>query len=265
VQAVTDVATAQEKAGDKPAARATLSRAVEAIMRIPDEDERFISEMDLASTKVESLASLAKCQVKIGEKVAARDTVTKALPLLDRLDLYNVLLPAHAVAEVQISLADPSAAKKTMADAARKIRVISDTADRAWEANLVASAQIDLGLADEALATLREITMPLVPLSNDRYGDGRDRLAVLLARAGDLAAGYRIARQVKDEPDYTIRTVAGYHVVAKGADEALALAEKQTDPVLRTRLYHGIAIGLLHRAKVEASTSWTIDSCWLTW
>ena len=71
--------------------------------------------------------------------------------------------------------------------------------------------------------------------------------------------------QIEGDPDFTVRQVAVHNVVANGTEEALALAEKETDPAMRCELYHGIAMGLLHLAKVETSTSWLIGSDWLMW
>lgn len=266
VEAFRAIAAAQAKARNEAAARATLKQAVDMIVGLSDDD----------SLKVESLALLAMCQVEIGECAAARDTVAKAMPWLARCD-SDVVLPAHSIAEVQVRLDDRLSAKKTLDDAARKILATSDAEFRVWDGTTMASAQIDLGFNREALTTLRSLAVPLAASTKkgeeeeeneeeeDPYSSGRDNVAVLLARAGDLARGYQLAREIETEPDFTVRQVAAHYVVVNGSEKALALAEKETDPAMRCELYHGIAMGLLHLAKVETSTSWLIGSDWLLW
>ena len=265
VEAFRAIATAQAKARNGAAARATLKQAVDMVVGLPDDD----------SAKVESLALLAMCQVEIGERVAARDTVAKAMLWLARRD-SDLVLPAHSIAEVQVRLDDRLSAKKTLDDAARQVLATSDAEFRMWDGSTMAKAQIDLGFNREALTTLRALVVPLAASTKkgeeeddekeeDPYCSRRGDVAVLLARAGDLASGNRLAREIEGDLDFTVRQVAAQHVVANGPEEALALAEKETDPAMRCELYHGIAMGLLHLAKVETSTSWLIGSDWLMW
>jgi hypothetical protein len=209
----------------------------------------------------QALTSLAERQLEVGEKAAAAGTLAKALQALRQTDEYNLTIPAAVVAAAQVRFGDPSAAKKTLVEAARKVRTISNAADRVREAGGIAKAQIALGFNDAALTTVREIVLPLIP-PPDPGLDGREEAAMMLARAGDLARAYQLAQEIQEHP-YTranaVRNVAAYHVMAKGPDEVLTLAEKETDPLLRSSLYHGIALMLLKADGVEAPTFWRVD------
>ncbi len=242
------VAAAQAKAGKQAAARATLEQAISMV------ECALAEQQDL---KAQSLAELAECQFEIEEKAAAANTIAKALQALNQVDNeYNVQIPAAVIAAAQVRLGDLSAAKQTLEEAARKVSTISDAADRAHEAGRIAAAQIALGFNEAALTTVREIVLPLVPLPNPAL-DGREEAAMILARAGDLARGYQLAREIREDPYARangVRKVAAYHVMAKGPDEVLALAVKETDPVLRSSLYHGIALTLLKSGGIVAPT-----------
>jgi hypothetical protein len=126
------------------------------------------------------------------------------------------------------------------------------------------------GNATAAAATLQEALEAAQETAP--FGDGisvdtaRELAMTKVVRAhlggGDLAGGYQIARQLElgiDVRTNSVRAVAAHHVMAKGADEALALAEKETDPALRSSLYYGIASTLLKSAGIETPTYWLID------
>jgi hypothetical protein len=79
--------------------------------------------------------------------------------------------------------------------------------------------------------------------------------ARLLAQAGDFAGGYEAAKKVGGGASfraYGMQIVAAYQTMAQGSAAALTFAEKESNPVLRCGLYHGIALGLLKVRGVEA-------------
>ena len=126
-----------------------------------------------------------------------------------------------------------------------------------WDGSTMAKAQIDLGFNREALTTLAALAVPLAASTKkgeeeedekeeDPYCSRRGDVAVLFGGpAGDLASGYQLAQDRRRPGLHSAQKVAAHNVVANGPQEALALAEKETDPVMRVELYHGIAIGLL--------------------
>ena len=77
------IATAQAKARNEAAARATLKQAVDMIAGLSDDD----------ITKVESLALLAMCQVEIEERVRGKGHCGQGHAMVDSGDA-DVALPA---------------------------------------------------------------------------------------------------------------------------------------------------------------------------
>jgi tetratricopeptide (TPR) repeat protein len=245
------VATAQAKAGDRAAARSTVEQAIGMAQRMQDED-----------SKAPALTLLAQCQAEIGERTAAKDTAAKAFQAACQVDDEGSsrALWFAEVAEVQALIGDRTAVQKTLEEALRRAREVRDSDYRSEEVRQIANAQIATGFPKEARATVRELLLPLIASS----GPGRDGCgdaARLLAEAGDFAGGYEMARKVGEGVGCratAVRTVAACHAMAKGPEEPLALADKENDPVLRSSMYHGIAVGLLKARGVEAPSFWLI-------
>ncbi|NQT15706.1 MAG: hypothetical protein HQ582_23315 [Planctomycetes bacterium] len=221
------VAVAQAKAGDRSTAKATLERAVAMVEADPWDN---------------TLALLAVSQASIGESAAARITIGKALEAARK---RKSELRFRSVAAAQIEMGDRAAAKETLDEIARLAR----TGRWANAAETIARAQIDAGFYDAAGVTVREILLPAIP-HDDEYA--RSNAIVLLAKAGDFTNAYEATR--KRPPMYQvigIRTVAAYHTLARGPEPPAALAGKETDPLVRSVLHLGIALGLLKKRGVE--------------
>ncbi len=251
VDAFQGVAAAQAKAGDARGARTTLDQAIAIAQRL-----------HYASSKAEALTLLAQCQAEIGDKTAARDTAVKAFQAACQVDYEGGLRAAcfAEIAKLQAQIGDRAAAQETLHEALRRARAVRDAEYRSEEVCEIAKAQSAAGFAKEAQATLRELLLPLIPFSWPGP-DGREDAAGLLARAGDYVGAYRMAKEVQEGVSFravAVRKVAAYHAMAKGPDEPLALADKEGDPVLRSSMYHGIALGLLKARGIEAPSFWLI-------
>ncbi len=243
--ALGDMAIARAKEGNRSAALSTMKEAVEVARRIQDE-----------GLKARTLAPLAQSWSQMGEKAAARETAARAFKAACEVDYEGALraLCFTQVAEAQTQIGDPAGAQKTLDEAVRRAREDCNTEDKFEELRDIAKAQIALGFPKQAGTIVREVLLPLLPL-NGAGSDGCVDAARVLAQAGDLAAGCEAAKKIGEGARFrahAMQIVAAYHTMAQGSAAALTFAEKESNPVLRCGLYHGIALGLLKARGVEA-------------
>jgi len=167
------------------------------------------------------------------------------------------------VAEAQTQIGDRAGTKRTLDEAIRRARQDCDAEYKFEEVRDLAKAQIALGFPDQARALVRELLLPVLP-SKYAGADGCEDVARLLAQTGDLAGGYEAAKKVGEGASFralAMWIIGAHHTMARGPAESLSFAEKESDPVLRCGLYHGIAIGLLKVGGVEVpSYRWLVPS-----
>jgi tetratricopeptide (TPR) repeat protein len=243
--ALGDTAIARAKEGNRAVALSTMKEAVEVARRIQDE-----------GSKAQTLAPLAQSWSQMGEKAAARETAAQAFKAACEVDYEGALraLCFTQIAEAQTQIGDRAGAQRTLDEAVRRARENSNTEDKFEELRDIAKAQIALGFPKQAGTIVREVLLPLLPLKG-AGSDGCVDAARLLAQAGDFAGGYEAAKKVGGGASfraYGMQIVAAYQTMAQGSAAALTFAEKESNPVLRCGLYHGIALGLLKVRGVEA-------------
>jgi tetratricopeptide (TPR) repeat protein len=245
------IAAAQTKQGDRVSARSTVEKGID-----------VAEKMKEADLKAEGLTLLAQCQAEIGETAAAKGTCARAFQSACQVSYEGGLraLWFGDVAKVQAAVGDRIAAEKTLIEALRRAREVRDPEYRSEEFCEIAKAQARSGFPKQAQATVRELLLPLIASSgpsDDRWEDA----AKLLAEAGDFAGGYEMAKRVREEGGFRavlIRRVAALHAMSKGPSEPSALAQREENPVLRSSMYHGVAIGLLKARGIEAPSFWLI-------
>jgi tetratricopeptide (TPR) repeat protein len=237
--AMVGVATMQAKAGNQAEARKTLDAAIRLMEKKLDNDPS-------------ALVEIAACQAEIHEKEAAINTVAKALDAVRKIEMtgWDRAYSLGCVAEVQAKIGDRQSAEKTLEEAVRLAGAITDEKSRAEEVQEIAKAQIAAGFMDAAQATLHNILLPIL-LQKSIQSEHSDQDAVLLfAKTGNYFDGYAIARTF-GECYCKVRafaTIAAYHAQFKDPDHPTAFAEKERDPLARSAMYLGTALGLL-RAK----------------
>jgi hypothetical protein len=241
VMAFQRTVSALAKAGNRAAARSAMELALDIAGQMPD-----------ARSKAAALTSLARGGADIGDKELAKDTAAKAFQAACQID-YGVWHLAK-VAKVQSLIGDRLATRETLEEALRRADEIVDGPDKSFEICLIAQTQIAAGFPKEAQATVRERLLPLLPLS-EPGPDGYEEAATLLASAGDLEGACETAKKVTGGVRFrafAIRKVTAHQTMAKGPREVLLLADTEGDPVLRSSIYHGIAVGLLKTQGIEA-------------
>lgn len=240
-EALADLAAARARAGNLTAANATLEEALALTAKWKGYDQ------------VLALAAIADRQAKMGDRAGAVARARQALKSVDEMDStgWDRGAAVAAVAEVLSQLGDRPSADRALRRAADRAKREPTAAYRADEARQIALAQIELGFGRAAQATLREILLPSLP-PKGKYNSGHEE-AVLLAKAGDFAGARLQARKAQDSSyqQAAMLAVAAYHAMATGPVEPSAAAEKESDPLLQSALYLGIAVGLLKNCGME--------------
>jgi hypothetical protein len=242
------IAGSKAKAGDRTAARTILQQALHIAEHEKDGCQR-----------VDALASLAVRQAAMGDRAAADATLAKALEA-GKIESagFDYAQAVTRVAEAQVKMGDRTSAEKTLLEASRHARAVSVAKDRADEAREIAAGQIAAGLPVAAQATLRDVLLPALPLDKSPR-DGYQEAALLLAKAGDFAAGYAVARKIREPgpQSWAVRTVAFHQALAQGAGGAMAAA-KDSNPRLQSAAYLGAALGLLNRRGIEVRSHYGV-------
>jgi tetratricopeptide (TPR) repeat protein len=244
VSAMTAVAAAQSKAGNQAAARRTLDAAI----RVVEQKVRGYQQ-SLAFTEI------ALCQAGIHEKEAAAATIAKAWKAACEVDVlgWNRATCLGSAASAWAKIGDRPSAEKAFDEAVRLARSVSHWKIRADEALEIAEAQISVGFKHAAEITLRQVVLPVMPVEDWDLYYPNTKVVFLLAQAGDYDNAYALSRRFEEYQQRTSQflTVAAYHTLAKGPQQPMAFAANERDPLLRTAVYLGTALGLLKASGVE--------------
>lgn len=243
------IAGSKAKSGDQAAARTLLHEALGIAHREKDGYER-----------VDALASLAVRQAAIGDRASAGVTLAKAWEAAGKIesDGLGYGLAVARVAEAQLEMGDRRSAEKTLLKAAQRARAVSAAEYRANAASTIAKSQIAAGFHVAAQATSRDVLLPSLPL--DTLPDnGYQEASILLAKAGDFASGYVAAQKIREPgpQSWAVRTVAFYQAIVERTGEPPAVA-RQENPLLKSAVYLGTALGLLNRQGIEVRSHYGV-------
>jgi tetratricopeptide (TPR) repeat protein len=240
VKAATDVAVAQNKAGNQAAAKATLREALAMV-------ERHLDDVGTADTFV----IVAKSQMAIGEKEAAAEAFARALQAARLVTPGSFRsLDFVAIAEAQLNLGDQKSAEATLRENVALTRRIEDLESRSEECEQLTKGAIRLGFRDLAKGVVHDVLLPTLSL---RSPNDWSETALLMAVAGSFSDAYVAARKATEGSFRAagIRNVAAYQALADGPDVPKSLAEKETDPLARCAIYLGTALGLMKARGID--------------
>ena len=236
-RALCDIASAQEKAGDKQSAQNTIADALQTAHDIRPNHLLAVALRHIASTRA-----------NMGDEKLALDAFADALSAAQNINRAN---------DRNRTLRDISAAQADSGyidDALATAQSIDSEEYRAWAFYDIAMAQMDAGDIDNSLNTVRRSVGFNVSLGNERENLGDKALRnIALARAklGDVDGAFATVRSINDaySRDWGLRDIAPAQAGAGDFQGAMKIAVEIEDEYRRAMALASIAKHLAAREK----------------